>query len=140
MMGIFVPPLLGGQALFLNSLNPSEIITAIRRERISVLATVPRILELVRDKVARDEASRNPRLSAGRPARPQCPAALAASLVDLPPRPPPIRLEVLGLPFGRGGARLRHRRFLEEDGLRGDAGLRDDRNRGHHQPFPPPST
>ena len=63
MTGIFVPPLLGGQALFLNSLNPSEIITAIRRERISVLATVPRILELLRDKVERDEASRNPRLS-----------------------------------------------------------------------------
>ncbi len=58
-MGIFVPPLLGGQILFLNSLNPSEIINSIRRERISVLATVPRILELLRDKVERDEASRN---------------------------------------------------------------------------------
>ncbi len=61
MMGIFVPPLLGGQALFLNTLNPSEIIAAIRRERISVLATVPRILELLRDKVERDEAGRNGR-------------------------------------------------------------------------------
>ena len=59
MMGIFVPPLLGGQALFLNTLNPSEIISAIRRERISMLATVPRILELLRDKVERDEAARN---------------------------------------------------------------------------------
>ena len=28
-----------------------------------MLATVPRILELLRDKVARDEASRSPRLS-----------------------------------------------------------------------------
>lgn len=59
MMGIFVPPLIGGQALFLNTLNPSEIISAIRRERISMLATVPRILELLRDKVERDEAARN---------------------------------------------------------------------------------
>ncbi len=59
MMGIFVPPLLGGQALFLNTLNPSEIISAIRRERISMLATVPRILELLRDKIERDEAARN---------------------------------------------------------------------------------
>ena len=59
MMGIFVPPLLGGQALFLNTLNPSEIIAAIRRERISVLATVPRILELLQDKVERDEAAQN---------------------------------------------------------------------------------
>ncbi|MDE2665456.1 MAG: AMP-binding protein [Acidobacteriota bacterium] len=61
MMGIFVPPLLGGQALFLNTLNPSEIISAIRRERISMLATVPRILELLRDKIERDEAARNRR-------------------------------------------------------------------------------
>lgn len=59
MMGIFVPPLLGGQALFLNTLNPSEIISAIRRERISMLATVPRVLELLRDKIERDEAARN---------------------------------------------------------------------------------
>ena len=61
MMGIFVPPLLGGQALFLNTLNPSEIISAIRRERISMLATVPRILELLRDKIERDEAAQNGR-------------------------------------------------------------------------------
>ncbi len=61
MMGIFVPPLLGGQALFLNTLNPSEIISAIRRERISMLATVPRILELLRDKIERDEAAQNSR-------------------------------------------------------------------------------
>lgn len=59
MMGIFVPPLLGGQALFLNTLNPSEIISAIRRERISVLATVPRILELLRDKIERDESAQD---------------------------------------------------------------------------------
>ena len=63
MMGIFVPPLLGGQALFLNTLNPSEIISAIRRDRISMLATVPRVLELLRDKVERDEAARNRRPS-----------------------------------------------------------------------------
>ena len=63
MMGIFVPPLLGGQSLFLNTLNPSEIISAIRRERISMLATVPRILELLRDKIERDEATRNRRPS-----------------------------------------------------------------------------
>ncbi len=58
-MGIFVPPLLGGQVLFLNSLNPSEIIASIRRERISVMAAVPRMLELLRDKVERDEASQS---------------------------------------------------------------------------------
>ena len=78
--------------------------------------------------------------SAGRAVRSQQGTALAASLVDLSSRPPPIRLEVLGLPFGRGDARFRHRRFLEEDRLCRHAGLRNDRNGCHHQPCPPLST
>lgn len=53
-MGIFVPPLLHAEVVFLNRFNPSEIIEAIRRERISVLATVPRVLETLRHKIERD--------------------------------------------------------------------------------------
>ena len=55
LMGIFVPPMLKGQVLFLNSLNPSDIIGCIRRDRISVIATVPRILDILRDKIERDQ-------------------------------------------------------------------------------------
>ena len=54
MMGIFIPPLIGGTVVFENSLNPSEIIRTIRRERISVLVAVPRLLESLKEKIERD--------------------------------------------------------------------------------------
>jgi long-chain acyl-CoA synthetase len=57
-MGIFVPRLLFGEVFFSHSLNPSEIIATIKRERISVVATVPRQLETLREKIERDYASR----------------------------------------------------------------------------------
>jgi len=53
-MGIFVPPLLGGTILLLDTLNPGEVLRVIRRERVSVLVTVPRLLESLRDKIERD--------------------------------------------------------------------------------------
>jgi len=57
-MGMFVPRLLFGEAFFSHSLNPSEIIATIKRERISVVAAVPRQLETLREKIERDYASR----------------------------------------------------------------------------------
>jgi long-chain acyl-CoA synthetase len=57
-MGVFVPQLLGGEAFFQSSFNPSEIITNVKRERISVIAAVPRQLETLRDKIERDMAAR----------------------------------------------------------------------------------
>ena len=53
-MGIFVPPLLGGTILLLDTLNPGEVERMIRRERVSVLVTVPRLVESLRDKIERD--------------------------------------------------------------------------------------
>jgi long-chain acyl-CoA synthetase len=53
-MGIFVPPLIGGTILLLDTLNPGEVLRAIRRERVSVLVTVPRLIESLRDKIERD--------------------------------------------------------------------------------------
>jgi long-chain acyl-CoA synthetase len=53
-MGIFVPPLLGGTILLLDTLNPGEVERVIRRERVSVLVTVPRLVESLRDKIERD--------------------------------------------------------------------------------------
>jgi long-chain acyl-CoA synthetase len=52
-MGIFVPQLLGGEVLFQESLNPSHIIKTVKRERISVVVTVPRILEVLRERIER---------------------------------------------------------------------------------------
>ncbi|MGH9855521.1 MAG: AMP-binding protein, partial [Blastocatellia bacterium] len=55
-MGMFVPRLLFGEVFFSRSLNPSEIISTIKRERISVVAAVPRQLETLREKIERDYA------------------------------------------------------------------------------------
>jgi long-chain acyl-CoA synthetase len=54
LMSIFVPQLLGFSVFFQSSLNPTEIIETSRRERIHVLVTIPRALELLRDRIALD--------------------------------------------------------------------------------------
>jgi long-chain acyl-CoA synthetase len=55
-MGMFVPQLLGGEVFLPHTLNPAELIATINRERISVVAAVPRQLETLRDKLERDYA------------------------------------------------------------------------------------
>jgi len=52
-MGFFVPELIRGEVFFQESLNPSEIIETTRHERISVIVTVPRLLDSLRDKIER---------------------------------------------------------------------------------------
>lgn len=47
-MGLFIPVLLEGSAVFMAGLHPGLIRQAVRRERVSVLACVPRILESLR--------------------------------------------------------------------------------------------
>src|SRR4029077_4327425 len=53
-LGVWVPPLLGATVLFQDTLNPTEIISTIKRERVSVLIAVPRVLEALRNKIERD--------------------------------------------------------------------------------------
>ena len=55
-MGLWVPPLLGGTVLFHDTLNPAEVVRVIRRERVSVLIAVPRMLESLRARVVSTEA------------------------------------------------------------------------------------
>jgi long-subunit acyl-CoA synthetase (AMP-forming) len=43
-LGIFTPPLLGGAAVFMTDLQAGAIVDTIRRERISVLVSVPKLL------------------------------------------------------------------------------------------------
>lgn len=57
-MGILVPQLLGGSIFFQESLNPSQIIETVRRERINVLASVPRVLDTLREKIEREMEAR----------------------------------------------------------------------------------
>jgi long-chain acyl-CoA synthetase len=53
-LGMFLPPLMAGTVIFQHSLNPSEVVETIRRERVSVLVAVPRMLQSLKDKVVRD--------------------------------------------------------------------------------------
>jgi long-chain acyl-CoA synthetase len=53
-MGAWVPPLLGATVFFQDTLTPSEIISTIKHERVSVLIGVPRVLESLRNKIDRD--------------------------------------------------------------------------------------
>ncbi|MGA2421238.1 MAG: AMP-binding protein, partial [Candidatus Acidiferrum sp.] len=55
MLGVFVPPLLGGTVVFMDALRPAEFAEMIRRERISVVVTVPRFMESLRREVERSE-------------------------------------------------------------------------------------
>lgn len=57
-MGIFVPQLLRGTVLFQESLNPGEVVRTIRRERVSVLVAVPRMLESLKERVEREAEGR----------------------------------------------------------------------------------
>ncbi len=52
-LGLFIPQVLGSTVVFQDTLNPSETIRTIKKERISVLVTVPRIMEALRDKIER---------------------------------------------------------------------------------------
>src|SRR3990172_7238017 len=53
-MGLFVPPLIGATVIFLDTLNPSEVLRSAKRERVSVLAAVPRMLDSLKEKLERD--------------------------------------------------------------------------------------
>lgn len=53
-LAMFLPPLLGGTVVFQNELSPSELISTIRRERVSVMVSVPRVLQSLKQKVERD--------------------------------------------------------------------------------------
>ncbi len=53
-LGLFLPPLLGGTVIFQEEMRPSEIVSTIHRERISVQVTVPRVLQSLQKKIERE--------------------------------------------------------------------------------------
>src|SRR5713101_4056587 len=53
-LGIFLPPLMVGTVVFENTLNPTDVMATIRRERVSVLVAVPRVIESLKQKIERD--------------------------------------------------------------------------------------
>jgi long-chain acyl-CoA synthetase len=52
-MATFVPPMLGGVVVFMRGYNPIDITAQVKKRRISVVVSVPKILEVLRDHVMR---------------------------------------------------------------------------------------
>ena len=52
-MATFVPPMLGGVVVFMRSYNPIDIVTQVKKRRISVVVSVPKILDVLREHVLR---------------------------------------------------------------------------------------
>jgi len=50
-MAAFIPPMLAGTVVFQQSYHPEEILRQIRSRRVSVLVSVPKILEVLRDYI-----------------------------------------------------------------------------------------
>ena len=58
-LGIFLPQILGGTVVFQPSFKPADVIATIRRERVSVLVAVPRLLQSLKEKIKRDLEDEN---------------------------------------------------------------------------------
>ena len=52
-LGIFIPLLLGGSAVFMAELNPGAILNTLRREKVSVLVAVPRLVKNLQNQMER---------------------------------------------------------------------------------------
>jgi len=54
LLALFIPPILGATTVFHESLNPAEIVQTVRRERVSALIAVPRLIESLQHEIERD--------------------------------------------------------------------------------------
>jgi long-chain acyl-CoA synthetase len=52
-MATFIPPMLPGTVVFMRGYNPSEIVAQVRKRRVSVLVSVPKILDVLAQHVRR---------------------------------------------------------------------------------------
>jgi long-chain acyl-CoA synthetase len=52
-MATFIPPMLPGVVVFIRGYNPSEIVAQVKSRRISVVVSVPKILDVVKEHVLR---------------------------------------------------------------------------------------
>ena len=64
LMSIFIPELMGAEVYFRESYKPSEIVSAVKKQRINVVVTVPRVLETLREEVSRPDAKIEAQLAA----------------------------------------------------------------------------
>jgi long-chain acyl-CoA synthetase len=66
MMGMFIPQLLGAEVYFSESYKPSQIISSVKKQRINVVVTVPRVLETLREKIRAEVSEDQIRAAEGR--------------------------------------------------------------------------
>ena len=66
LLGIFIPQLLGAEVYFSESYKPSQIIGSVKKHRINVVVTVPRVLETLREKVKAELSEDEIRAAEGR--------------------------------------------------------------------------
>jgi long-chain acyl-CoA synthetase len=52
-MATFVPPMLGGVVVFMRGYNPVDIVAQVKKRRISVVVSVPKILDVLREHLLR---------------------------------------------------------------------------------------
>jgi long-chain acyl-CoA synthetase len=52
-MATFIPPLLAGTVIFIKGYNPHEIVRQVKSRRVSVLVSVPKILDVLREHILR---------------------------------------------------------------------------------------
>ncbi|HEX7484531.1 MAG TPA: AMP-binding protein [Vicinamibacterales bacterium] len=52
-MATFIPPMLPGTVVFMRGYNPSDIVAQVRKRRVSVLVSVPKILDVLAEHVRR---------------------------------------------------------------------------------------
>ena len=118
-LAAFIPPMLPATVIFLRGQHPADVVAAIRSRRVSVLVCVPKMLDLLRGRVCRVVAGAND-----------------------PPRPGRwpwrwwqyrrlhrhFRAVVLERRRRRRAARRRVGGVLGGAGVRGDPGLRPDRD------------
>src|SRR5206468_10232257 len=58
--GLFIPIFLEGSVVFTNEIHPARIIDFVKRNRISVIVSVPRILENLKNEIDRKGTRRLP--------------------------------------------------------------------------------
>ena len=133
-MGLWVPPIYRAELHFESRLVAPRLVETIRRERISVLAAVPRVLALLRMHLETALPGLAGACRGSRSGRKGCshPAALVAlSRCSRCPRP-----EVLGFDLRWRGVAGTTREILECSGPGGGAGLRNDGNDCPHNVEP----
>src|SRR4029077_5940086 len=64
-MATFIPPMLPGLVVFMRGYNPGQIVEQIKTRRVSVLVSVPKILDVLREHATRAAAKADEHVEAG---------------------------------------------------------------------------